>query len=176
MLERLFPILNSVALCVINHPRFISSGAFIYISISGHEEHSGSEFVLLIEHRLRKWKLLFILFVKWDGYDLLHVGGRLVSYRLLYLFDISKTHSAELHRIYILAMCSCPSGKLLKQVALPYTFADNHGKERGKLSEDAYSNKKRSAVARRGAYREINKIMQRMFKWNTPASVLCWWC
>jgi hypothetical protein len=69
-------------------------------------------------------------------------------------------------------MCSCPLGKLLKQVALLYTFADNHGRE-GKLSEDAYSNKKRSTVVRRGAYREINKIMQRMFKWNIPGSVLC---
>jgi hypothetical protein len=127
MFERLFPILNSVSLCVINHPKFISPRAFVCISISGHEAHSGSEFVLLIERRLRKWKLLFILFVKWDGYVLLHVGARLVSYRLLYLFDISKKHSAELHRIYILAMCSCPLGKLLKQVALLYTFADNHG-------------------------------------------------
>jgi len=63
-------------------------------------------------------------------------------------------------------MCSCPLGKLLKQVALPYTFADNHETEWGKLSEDAYSNKKRSSVARRGAYREINKIMLRMFKWT----------
>jgi len=62
------------------------------------------------------------------------LGGRLVSHRLLYLFDISKKHSAELHRIYILAMCSCPLGKLLKQVALPYTFADNHGTEMGNLA------------------------------------------
>jgi len=63
-------------------------------------------------------------------------------------------------------MCSCPLGKLLKEVALPYTFADNHGTERGKHSEGAYSNKKGSAVARKCAYKEINKIMQRMFKWT----------
>lgn len=91
----------------------------------------------------------------------------------MYLFDISKKHSAELHRIYILSMCSCPLGKLLKQVALLYTFADNHGREGGKHSEDTYSNKKRGVVVRRGAYREINRIMQRMLKWNTPGSVLC---
>jgi len=68
-------------------------------------------------------------------------------------------------------MCSCPLGKLLKQVALPYTFADNRGKEGGNLAR--ILTVIRSAVARRGAYREIKENMQRIFKWNTSASVLC---